>query len=484
LELIFVPLVLGILSFFVHRKWTRLFGLVGSLLSIAVVIIDLCLHYQQLHTGMVHLFDLNESHLPFGLTFSLGYNALSMTFVLLTNAVIFLVILSQWNHAITGERKFVSMTFLMQFSLIGSFIAQDGFLFYLFWEITLIPILLILHWYGSYPKKRILTQFFIITLIGSLAMLFSLMALSTFAPNFNYQTLLDVDLTKFPIAARWIMGGFLLAFAIKIPLVPFHSWQARTYTDGPTAGTMLLSALMLKMALYGMIKWMMPIAFEGLSFWQWPVITLGGIGIVYGAILAIGQKDLKTMFAYASISHLGLIAAGIMLFSVTSLQASMVQIINHSIVAVGLFLAAGIIEQRTGTRNIIRLGGVAKVAPAFGFWFAVITFIALSVPFTAGFIGELLLMKTLFTAHWFIGFVATSTMVFGAIYMFKAYQGTMYGPTYQGSFPDLRWNEWLAFALLTIAAVWFGLKPNSIIDFVQPNIQELHDILNQSKIEK
>lgn len=484
MELIYIPLVLGILSFFVPRNYTRIFGLSGALLSVIVVIVDLCLHYAHLQTGMVHLFGLTGEHLPLGLTFGLGYDPLSLTFVMLTNAVIFLVFLSNWNHSITGERKFVSMAFLMQFSLIGSFLAQDGFLFYLFWEITLIPILLILHWYGNYKKKRILTQFFIITLVGSLGMLFSLMALSTYVPNFDYKELVNIDFSENINAAQWIMGGFLLAFAIKIPLVPFHSWQARTYTDGPTAGTMLLSALMLKMALYGMIKWMIPIAFEGLSFWQWPIITLGGIGIVYGAILAIGQKDLKTMFAYASISHLGLIAAGIMLFSLTSLEASMVQIVNHSIVAIGLFLAAGIIEQRTGTRNIIRLGGIAKVAPRFGFWFAVITFVALSVPFTAGFIGELLLMKTLFTAHWFIGFVATSTMVFGAIYMFKAYQGTMFGPTYPHAFDDLKWNEWLAFALLTAAAVYFGLKPNAIIDFVRPNFVEIHNVMLNSNIVK
>jgi NADH-quinone oxidoreductase subunit M len=184
------------------------------------------------------------------------------------------------------------------------------------------------------------------------------------------------------------------------------------------------------------------------------------------------QKDLKTLFAYASISHLGLIAAGIMLFSLSAIEASMIQIINHSIVAIALFLAAGIIEERLQTRNIEELGGIAKIAPHFGFWFAVMTFISVSVPFTAGFIGEL------FSAHWVIGITAATTLVFGAVYMLRAYQGSMFGPTKVTSFQDLSWNEYLVFAILTVAAVGIGLYPQIIMDFIKPSITFTQELMS------
>jgi NADH-quinone oxidoreductase subunit M len=362
----------------------------------------------------------------------------------------------------------------MQFGMLGVFVASDGILFYVFWEFTLIPIFLILYWFGK-RNNKVLLKFFLYTLVGSLAMLLSLIALGSKSDSFGYADLLNVQLTT--NMAYWIMGGFLLAFAIKIPLFPFHTWQPATYTTAPMAGTMLLSALMLKMALYGMIKWMIPLTYSGIAEIKWIVITLGCIGIVYGAMIAIKQKDIKTLFAYASISHVGLIAAGIILFTQTSLESAIVQIINHSIVAVGLFFAADIIESRTGTRNIYELGGIAKLAPRFGFWFAAMTFVSVSVPFTAGFIGEFLLIKELFVAHWITGLIASSTLVFGAVYMLRAYQVSMFGAPKMTSFEDLKWNEMLVFALLTAAAILIGISPKCIMDFVKPSIVHINELM-------
>ncbi|MFM7682338.1 MAG: proton-conducting transporter membrane subunit, partial [Bacteroidota bacterium] len=178
-----------------------------------------------------------------------------------------------------------------------------------------------------------------------------------------------------------------------------------------------------------------------------------------------------------SISHVGLIAAGIILFTQTSLESAIVQIINHSIVAVGLFFAADIIESRTGTRNIYELGGIAKIAPRFGFWFAAMTFVSVSVPFTAGFIGEFLLIKELFVAHWITGLIASTTLVFGAVYMLRAYQISMFGAPKMTSFEDLKWNEILVFALLTVAAIVIGISPKCIMDFVKPSIEHINELM-------
>jgi NADH-quinone oxidoreductase subunit M len=276
------------------------------------------------------------------------------------------------------------------------------------------------------------------------------------------------------------MGGFFLAFAIKIPLFPFHTWQPSTYTVSPMAGTMLLSGLMLKMALFGMIRWMLPLAPEAKSEMTCLVITLGLIGIVYAAIIAIKQSDIKRVFAFASISHVGLIAAGIMLFTKDSLTASFIQIINHSLVAVGLFLAAGILENRLNTREFSQMGGVAKLAPKFAFWFAVIGFASVSVPFTSGFIGEFLLLKGLYGYNWIVGLVAGTTLVFGAVYTLRAYQLSMYGSPKIEGFKDLTWNELLAFFIISVIIVVLGVYPQVVIDFVGPSLDNLFNSMQAS----
>ncbi len=443
---------------------SRIVGLIGSGLALVWSVVQLC------------SFDPEATqHLDLGLRFvRFSLDSLGFTMVLLTNAVIFLIYLANFQRSIVKETRFTALTFLMQFGLIGVFTSSTILGFYIFWELTLLPVFLILYWFGTFEKQKALLQFFLYTLLGSLAMLLSVIGLMHYTGDQTYEALLAADLSQLGNTGILLMGGFLLAFAVKIPLFPFHTWQAETYTNAPTAGTMLLSALMLKMALFGLIKWVLPIfAGPAVDFWRWPIIVLGLIGIIYGAVVAIKQQDLKTLFAYASLSHLGLITAGIMLGDVATTKTAMLQIVNHSIVALGLFLAAGIIEQRLRTREIAALGGIAKVAPRFAFWFAVLTFVSLSVPFTAGFIGEFFLLKSLFSAHALTGILASSTLILGAVYMLRAYQDTMFGPTKIAVFADLHWSEWTVFAILSIAAIYLGLAPQCLTDFVGHSLLQL-----------
>jgi NADH-quinone oxidoreductase subunit M len=310
-------------------------------------------------------------------------------------------------------------------------------------------------------------------------MLLSLITIKAYSPSFGHADLMAVELGT--EVAFWVMGGFFLAFAIKAPIFPFHTWQPDTYTTSPMVGTMLLSALMLKMALYGMVRWMIPLAPEAMDAMQYPVLVLSLIGIVYTAVLAIKQADIKRIFAYASISHVGLIAAGIMIFTKDSLNASFLQMLNHSLVAVGLFLAAGILEERMKTRNLYELGGVAKLAPKFGFWFAVIGFASVSVPFSSGFIGEFVLLKEFYEYQWLFGLLAGTTLVFGAVYTLRAYQLSMFGAPKNDSFLDLSWNEWLVFCALGVIVLIVGLFPQVIFDFVGPSIDNLMEAVEMSK---
>ncbi len=462
--IILLPLAFSLLAWLIPSALTRVVGLITSFATLLWSIVQLS------------AFDPETTQqLDLGIRFvRFSMDSLSFTMVLLTNAVIFLIFLANYQRSIVHERRFTALALFMQFGLIGIFTSNTILGFYIFWELTLLPVFMILFWFGAFEKQKALIQFFIYTLFGSLAMLLSVIGLIQITNQQSYEALLAADLNQLGDTGIFLMGGFLLAFAIKIPLFPFHTWQAETYTKAPIAGTMLLSALMLKMALFGLIKWVLPIfAGTALDFWRWPIIVLGLIGIIYGAVVAIKQQDLKTLFAYASLSHLGLIAAGIMLGDAATTQTAMLQIVNHSIVALGLFLAAGIVEQRLKTRELSALGGIAKIAPRFAFWFAVITFISLSVPFTAGFIGEFFLLKSLFSAHATTGLLASLTLILGAVYMLRAYQDTMFGPTQINAFADLHWSEVSVFAILSIAAIYLGLSPQCLTEFVSHSLTQL-----------
>jgi NADH-quinone oxidoreductase subunit M len=433
LELFVIPLIFALVAAFAPKNVVRYVGLLGAVASLVVTIVHAISFAPE---ATVSLVDPNYIT-SFGLTFKMGYDGMGLLMVILTNVMVTIILLANLNQKIANERSFNAMVLLMQFGLIGVFTAMDGIMFYIFWELTLIPIFLISWWYGAPERKQVLVKFFIYTFVGSLAMLLSLMALGTYATDFSHASLVAVTLSA--KAAFWVMGGFFLAFAIKIPLFPFHTWQPSTYTVSPMAGTMLLSGLMLKMALFGMIRWMLPLAPEAKSEMTCLVITLGLIGIVYAAIIAIKQSDIKRVFAFASISHVGLIAAGIMLFTKDSLTASFIQI-----------------------------------------WFAVIGFASVSVPFTSGFIGEFLLLKGLYGYNWIVGLVAGTTLVFGAVYTLRAYQLSMYGSPKIEGFKDLTWNEMLAFFIISVIIVVLGVYPQVVIDFVGPSLDNLFSSMQAS----
>jgi NADH-quinone oxidoreductase subunit M len=467
LELLLIPFLFALVSLVVPSNFVRQFSLIGGIVSLVVTIGHLCSFDTNTFVTILDPSCVTS----FGLTCKMGYDGMSLFMVLLTNVITFLIILSNYNRDIASNRSFTALVFFMQLGLLGVFTSFDGLLFYIFWEITLIPVFLIALWYGGKDRKAALVKFFIYTFVGSLAMLLSLMAIKGHAKSFSYLDLMAVELTA--KSAFWIFGGFFLAFAIKIPLFPFHTWQPNTYTSSPMAGTMLLSALMLKMALYGMIRWLIPLAPEALTEMTYPVVVLGIIGVVYAGILAIKQNDIKRLFAFASISHVGLIAAGAILLGHDNWSAVFIQMANHSLVAVGLFLSADIIEQRLGIRTLSDLGGIAKQAPRFAFMFGALVLAAISVPLSSGFIGEFMLLKGIFSYNWLIGFVAGTTLVVGAIYTLRAYQLSMYGAPKATPFADLTWNEWLAYLIIMVIIVVFGVYPQAIIDFLSPSIDSL-----------
>lgn len=478
MELLILPLIFALVALVLPQNFRKTFSLFGALTTIVVAVI----HWANFNSdSFVEIFS-SDSHALFRMSYSLGYDGLSLAMVLLTNLVTFLILLANYENNIASNKMFNAMVFFMQFALIGSFIAFDLILFYIFWEMALIPVFLLALWFGEKDRKKVLITFFIYTFVGSLAMLFSIFYIGSLLPTgtYDYHNLIDIKMTT--KTAMTVALGFLIAFGVKMPLFPLHTWQPSTYTKSPMAGTMLLSALMLKMALYGILRWMLTLAPEAHDEYKYIVIVLAVIGVIYGAIIAIKQDDLKKVFAYSSLSHVGLIAAGLMIVTLDAFSGAVIQMVNHAVIAVGLFLAADVIERRTGKRNISELGGLAVKAPKFAFWFAVIGFGSISIPFTSGFIGEFLLIKEVFLDHAWLGILAGTNVILGCVYILRAYQLSMFGKETSLNFSDLTLSEIITFAVIGGVILILGVYPQALFDLVQPSLKTILSIIKDSSI--
>lgn len=356
--------------------------------------------------------------------FQLGIDGISFFLLMLTNILIPVIVLS-----INSDKRLVLIPLIlfMQAGLNGVFMAQDGLLFYLFWELAMIPIYFITLMYSERDAFATTIRFFVYTFIGSLAMLASLIFLGSKSLNgsFAYTDLYNVQLSF--AESIWVGAGFLLAFAVKIPLFPFHVWQPNTYTYAPAQGSMLLSGIMLKMGLYGVLRWYFPMATESIDFYQPIIMTLAVIGVIYGAIIAMRQDDMKRLIAYSSISHVGLIAAGLFALNSSGFQGGLLQMFVHGVNVVGLFVAVNIIERNFGTRNLNELGGIAKNNKLFTVLFFLVIIGTVAAPLTNGFPGEFLLLKSIFDYQATYAVFAGLTIIFCAVYMLRMFQFSMLG---------------------------------------------------------
>jgi len=410
-----------------------------------------------------------------GIYFNAGIDGISMVMVLLTTVLVPIIILSTYQHNYKNASVFYALILFMQAGLIVVFTAWDGFLFYVGWEAALIPIYFICALWGGVNRIRITLKFFIYTFAGSLFMLTGIIYLYLQVPSGSY------DLTQFyglhleNIRQSWVFWAFFMAFAIKIPLFPFHTWQPDTYTEAPTAGSMMLAGIMLKMGLYGLIRWLIPNAPLGFARWENLVMLLAVIGVVYGALIAFTQKEGKRLVAYSSISHVGLIAAGIFSFSMQGLQGGIIQMLNHGINVVGLFFIWDIIARRLNTTDINQLGGIAKVAPKFATAFLIIVLGTIALPLTNGFIGEVLLLFGIYSYNFWFGVVAGLTIIFGAVYMLRMYKNVMQGETntLTATFTDITGSEQVVLAIICALIIFIGIYPQPILHLSQAAVDKL-----------
>jgi len=473
--LIFWPLIAALLLLAVKGEQVKKLAFAASLIEFAVALVA----YYQFQLNASTQFGINAPWIAsLGINFHVGIDGISLLLVLLTAFLVPVIILSTFGHEYKNATVFYSLILFMQMALIGVFVALDGFLFYIFWELALIPIYFICLLWGGDGRGKITFKFFIYTLSGSLFMLLGLIYLFLHTPghhSFDIDALYQAGRALGGTAQSFVFWCMFLAFAIKMPIFPFHTWQPDTYTVAPTPGTMLLSGIMLKMGIYGLIRWLLPITPIALHDWGFTAICLSVIGIVYASCIAIVQKDMKRLIAYSSIAHVGLISAGVFSLTAQGLQGAMIQMFSHGINVVGLFFIVEIIAKQTHTREIEKLGGIRSVAPGFAVFFLIVLLGSVALPLTNGFVGEFLLINGVYQYDALTAGFAGLTIILGAVYMLRTYQSVMLGESnaFTAKFIELNNVEKAVLIPLVIMIIAIGVYPKPLLDITEPAVKLL-----------
>ncbi|NGY36800.1 NADH-quinone oxidoreductase subunit M [Flavobacterium sp. XN-5] len=414
------------------------------------------------------------------ISFALQADGLSIAMILLTLALAPIIIFSSFGNEYKNAKAFYSLILFMVFAMAGTFLASDGLLYYIFWELALIPIYFIALLWGNgdaEERKKAMVKFFIYTLAGSLFMLVGFVYLYQQAGSFLLEDLYNLNLSA--TEQLWIFLVFFLAYAIKIPLIPFHTWQANVYQKAPTVGTMLLSGIMLKMGLYSIIRWQLPLAPLAAEEYKYIFISLGIAGVIYGSIVALRQKDLKKLLAYSSLAHVGLIAAGTYSLTIDGLRGAVLQMIAHGFVVVGLFFISEIIFRRYETRTISEMGGIRTQAPKFASMFLLLVLASVSLPTTFNFVGEFTVLYGLSQINIWFALLGGTTIILGAYYMLKMYQQVMLGETNTKAFMDVTFQEGLALVIILAILFFFGMYPKPITDLITPSLENIITQINR-----
>ncbi len=476
LVLLLIPLIFSVISGFLPGVSSRVSAMCGALLNLLVSIYI----FTQFKTSSDYQFSFLSDWIPsIGAKFHIGIDGINLLLILLTNLLIPVIIFTVKTDETNRPGLFYALIMFMQAALLGVFLSLDVLLYYLFWELALIPIyIIILLWSGQGGYKTVV-KFFIYTLAGSLFMFASILYVYLKAPggNFSLDNFYNNHLSQ--PEQIWIFLGFFLAYAIKIPIIPFHTWQPDTYTQAPTPGTMLLSGIMLKMGTFSLLRWLLPIAPLAISTLNPYIMALCVGGVVYGSVIALMQKNLKTLLAYSSLAHVGLISAGVFALNADGFNGALLQMFNHGVIIVGLFFIVEIIHNKTNTYFISEMGGLRNNAPTMAFLFLIILLASVAMPLTNGFIGEFLLLNGIFQYNVAASIIGSSTVILGAAYMLKMYQRTMLGADYSYSktITDLNFGEKVfLFPLIAIILV-IGLFPSILLDPIKPSVENLLNII-------
>jgi len=454
-------------------------------LSLAVMLVQLAL------TAILYCrFDPDVSGLQFatsrpwirewGIEYRIGLDGVNVLLVALTAFLGPLVVAGSFTAVQKDVKLFYAMVFFLQFAMLGTFLAQDLFLFYVFWEAMLIPMFLIIGIWGGERRIYATLKFFLYTAFGSILMLAAVIYLvyslqqRTGAASFAF---VDLYHSNLPLQAQmWLLAAFSLSFAIKVPMVPLHTWLPDAHVEAPTTGSVILAGVLLKMGTYGFMKLGFPLFPEATRAFTPVLMSLAVISIVYGACLALVQDDIKKIIAYSSISHLGYVMLGLLSLDLVGIQGAIMQMVSHGLVAGGLFLMVGMIYERCHTRELAAYGGLAKLLPVFSVFFAILTLASIGLPTTSGFTGEFMALLGAFNAAWpqhtagydlplVLAVVAVSGVILGALYMLRLAKQLLFGAAKAPHQPlaDLDLRERTILVVLVVAIFYLGLFPGDAL---------------------
>jgi NADH-quinone oxidoreductase subunit M len=416
-----------------------------------------------------------------GAEYFLGVDGLSVLLILLTTMMGSIAVLSSWTAITERVKEYYIVLLVLQTGMLGAFMSLDFLLFFLFWEVMLVPMYFLIGIWGSANRLYSAIKFFLYTLVGSVVMLLGILALYFYNHTLTGVWSFDVTqfhkLTNVPYNLQWwVFLAFFLGFAIKVPMFPFHTWLPDAHTDAPTAGSVILAAVLLKMGTYGFLRFSLPILPDASRAFVPMIVVLSIIGIVYGALVAMAQKDWKRLVAYSSVSHMAMVMLGMFALNPVGITGSIVQQLNHGISTGALFLIVGIVYERRHTREISEYSGLSKIMPVYAAIFLLMTMSSIGLPTLNGFIGEFLILQGVFVASRVWAAFAASGIVLGAAYMLYLYQRTMFGKVENPKnerLLDLSHREFVTFLPLIILAVWMGLYPKPFLDRLKTSVEHV-----------
>ncbi len=458
------------------RVWANISALAGFLVSLLLVF-----RFDKNIAGfqMVERADWIPS---LGVKYMLGIDGISLLLVMLTTLIGFLAILSSWSAVEERVKEYYAMFLLQQAGMIGVFLALDFFLFYVFWELVLVPMYFIIGVWGGPRKLYAAIKFFLYTLAGSLLMLLGILTLYfQHFQQFGFYTFEISELMKLNLplgVQQWVFWAFFLGFAIKVPMFPFHTWLPDAHVEAPTAGSVVLASVLLKMGTYGFLRFSLPLLPDAsvTPMIVQTLVVLSIIGILYGALVSLMQKDWKKLVAYSSVSHLGFCTLGIFALNPNGIAGSVIQQVNHGISTGMLFLIVGVVYERRHTRDIKEYGGLANVMPLYAIVFAFAMLSSAGLPLLNGFVGEFTILQGAFEANRIWAGCAVLGIIFGAAYLLWLYQRTMLGPITNEKnrgLRDLNLREVVVFLPLIAWAIWIGVYPKPYFDILEKPVAQI-----------
>jgi len=478
--LLWIPLLTGIIAFFIkNSKAVKTFALLSSIATLVISVISLFYSDVAHHPEYLSYTNVSYVWMPYiGSSFSVGLDGMGFVVTFLTAFTYPLIFASTHKREYASTNVYYGLMLLTQAGIMGVFVAMDALVFYFFWELALIPMYFLCSRWGGEFRIRVTFKFFIYTFFSSLFMLIGIMFVYLHTPatsalsehSFYLRSFYNASLT--PAEQDGLFWLFFVAFAVKMPIFPLHSWQPDLYEQSPDSSVMVLSGLMVKMGIFGMLRWLLPIFPDALAKYQTFAISISVIGIIYASCIAFVQSDLKKIVAWSSIAHIGLMGAAIFAANDLSLHGVMIEMLNHGINIIALWIVVDIIERKTGIRKLSELGGLATTSPSLSIFFLIIVLANIALPLTNGFVSEFIMFAGVFEYNKCLAAFACVAVILSAVYMLKMMQKVFYGETssYTVNATAISINQKIILTIIVLSILILGIYPEPVLHLVQDSV--------------